>query len=83
MALLHVKAPFPQVVVHLHREHRQVLVQVEVYGSGRVEARVGVYYVALGLCQSDCWGRGQAQGTGNNMKSDVLHHLVCERRDQT
>ena len=49
-----IEAPLAQIMVHLHREHRQVLVQVKVYGSGRVEARVGVYYVALGLRQPEC-----------------------------
>ena len=49
MAFRDVQAPLAQVVVHLHREHGEVLVEIEVDRMLRVELGVVVDDVAPGL----------------------------------
>ena len=51
MMLCHVEPPFLKVVVHLHCQDGEVLVDVEVHGITRVEAGVVIDDMALRLRQ--------------------------------
>ena len=53
MTLCNIEAPLAKIVVHLHREYGEVLVDVQVDRVSGVEPCVVVDYVALRLGESD------------------------------
>ena len=75
MVFRDVQSPLAQVVVHLHREHGEVLVEAEVHCVPRVEVRVGVDDVALCLRKSVAMC-GEVRLWLLLVWTGVLHHLV-------
>lgn len=78
--LRYVETPLSEVVVHLHCEHGEVLVDVEVYGVRRVECCVVVDDMALGLRKPVVRGGVRVMAMDHRCEGKRRTATSCARR---